>query len=384
MKTSSVESPSSSFQEDRSSLSPWQKTSLCLAPSNNGAGWGVYACRSFSKGDIVEVAPLFLRFEDHSKVMKETIFQNYHYEYWSWTGVTHEFSNVISFGYNLYYNHAPAPNIHFCKFGYEPDMEQSDRAAAVGYYAIRDIEVGEELVCDYGGSEWFQSRGITLIEKPLSEQPPNLFESLKKYRSKLHSGIGMTNFQKVMGCHQEPTELTPYRMESIMPFMSPMAASYYNVVAKERADVGETLEFAPALVLSKEYSQNTLLVPFAIAWHDLEPIGIDNIRIQVDDEHEASTQVLLPVEETCLFPLAGSMGLLTRCLKSSNARMHVEPDACNENSFCLRVVATKAIETGELVTVHLPRPPMSTLIKELALTGQPLASSILSDDAGEK
>lgn len=386
MKTSSVET--SSTNEDQSSLRGlWQETSLCLAPSNNGAGWGVYAARSFSKGDIVEVAPLFLRFEDHAKVMKETIFNNYHYEYWAWNGITHQFKVVISFGYNLYYNHAPNANIEFRKWGDEPDIDDLDRSAAVGYFALRDIEVGEELVCDYGDPAWFEDRSITLIEKPLSEQPPNLLESLENYRSKLYSGIGIAAFQKVMDSHREPKEIIPYRLESIVPYMSPMAAAYENVVAKERVDVGETLEYSPALVLSKAYIQSTLLEPFVVSWNDLDPIGIETVSIhhEIDDENFAPpTQQLLPVEETALFPLAGSIGLLARSLTNFNTRMFVEPDEYNEDSFCLRIVATKAIEIGEVVKVHLPRPSTTSLVDELALTGQPLSLNIMSDSSGEE
>jgi hypothetical protein len=166
-----------------------------------------------------------------------------------------------------------------------------------------------------------------------------------------------------------------------------MAAAYENVVAKERVDVGETLEFSPALALSKAYIQNTLLEPFVVSWNDLDPIGIENVSIhhEIDDEHFAPpTQQLLPVEETALFPLAGSIGLLARSLTNFNTRMFVEPDEYNEDSFCLRIVATKAIEIGEVVKVHLPRPSTTSLVDELALTGQPLSLNIMSDSSGEE
>ena len=38
--------------------------SLYFARSSHGEGWGVFASRNFAKGEIVEMAPMFLRFPD--------------------------------------------------------------------------------------------------------------------------------------------------------------------------------------------------------------------------------------------------------------------------------------------------------------------------------
>jgi hypothetical protein len=374
--------------EDSPDVSLWEKTSLYLAPSINGEGWGVFAARRFSQGEIVELAPMFLRFEERAPFLKETILSNYHYEYWAWTGGRTVLQTSLSFGYTLYYNHSPNANIQYQEWGNEPQVTDIHRAAVVGYFAVRDIEEGEELVNDYCGLEWFEQQGLTMIDLPMSaQQLQNPFDLEEKYRSKLFSGLGMDIYQKVLDCHAGPMDIGLYYMESIVPYLPRKSAGYGNVTAKERVDAGETLVYAPALVISKEYVQtSTVLDAIVIQWNCLEPVGIKTVSVQYQPDSlgfEAPTQRQIPLEETVLFPLAGNIALLSRNLTNFNARIEVEPDEYNKDSFCLRVVATKSIEVGQVVTVKLPSPCTESLVEELALTGQPMAPSLFSESPSD-
>jgi hypothetical protein len=178
-------------------------------------------------------------------------------------------------------------------------------------------------------------------------------------------------------------------MESIVPYLPKKSACYGNVMAKERVDAGETLEYSPALVISKEYVQtSTALDAIVIQWNCLEPpVGIKTVSVQYQPDSmcfEAHPKRQMPIEETVLLPLAGSIALLSRNLTNFNARIDVEPDEYNKDSFCLRVVATEPIEVGQVVTVKLPPPPTESLVEELALTGQPIAPSLLSEGQSDE
>jgi hypothetical protein len=161
------------------------------------------------------------------------------------------------------------------------------------------------------------------------------------------------------------------------------------VLAKEQVDAGETLEYAPALVISKEYVQtSTVLDAIVIQWNCLEPVRIKTASVQYQPNSlcfEAPTKRQMPLlEETVLFPLAENIALLSRNLTNFNAHIDVKPDEYNQDSFCLRVVATKPIEVGQVVMVKLPLPPTESIVEELALTGQPIAPSLLSEGQSDK
>jgi hypothetical protein len=386
MKSDSLEQISSSSEEETPSL--WQGTSLYLAPSANGAGWGVFAARSFRKGDIVEIAPLFLRFEEERpKALKETLLNNYHYEHWSWEGHVYKLQTMISFGYTLYYNHSANDNVEQRTWGKEPDISDPDHVAAVGFFASSDIKVGEELLSDYGDL-WFPARGLTVIEslsqsQSKDDQPAHLLECQENYRSKVYSGYGRAKFQKVIDSHEDTLDMTvPYRMETILPYLPPACAGYGNVIARERVEEGVTLEFAPVMVLSKHAIRGTLLETLGISWKDLEPSGFEFVTIQRQHDGPGCVTIKeqIPIGDSVLFPLGGSIALVSRSLIHHNARVEVEPDDYNESSFCLRIVATKLIEVGEVVVLHLPQPATAPMVVELALTGQPLAASLLMDN----
>ena len=171
---------SQEVDDDEDRLPTWQDNFLFLAPSQHGTGWGVYAARDFQKGDIIEVAPLFLRFGEEDRVLKETILDHYHYEYWKWNGYGHDANTVLSFGYSLFYNHGDKPNIKYAKWGEEPTIEDPSSSVCVGYYAKRNIKIGEELLCTYGGESWFTQRGMIMVDPTSKDGRRNESEIKKK------------------------------------------------------------------------------------------------------------------------------------------------------------------------------------------------------------
>jgi hypothetical protein len=113
-------------------------------------GNGVFAKRSFRRGETVEVVPslpldydsLYFALRDYASSSSETIIHG-----------------VIDLGYGAIYNHSFAPNIigikagiAGCKWAYE--LCGNFTAPQWNFIALRDIEAGEELCQDYGPAYW--------------------------------------------------------------------------------------------------------------------------------------------------------------------------------------------------------------------------------------
>ena len=350
---------------DKPKLQSWQENYLYLAPSKHGTGWGVYAAKPFNKGDIVEVAPLFLRFAEEEPVLKETILDHYHYEYWKWNGYGHDAHTVLSFGFSLLYNHGEKPNIKYDKWGEEPTIDDPSSSVAVGYYAKRNIKVGEELLCTYGGQSWFEQRGMIMVDptskdgKPIegkkkkekhdatttaanlpltlddddsscsdddeddihphhsSRQPsepaiPLDDEEWKElYTSKIYTGHGKKKLKQVM---KSITQAKSERKYNMKPYYktraAPFNAGYRNARAKVNIKAeGITLEIVPALIISKKAVKKTLLEPIVLQWKDIEPCSLDPSIHSID-----TLKVLYKRDSTCWLPQYEDKGIEHTCI----------------------------------------------------------------------
>ncbi|KAG7367197.1 nuclear protein SET [Nitzschia inconspicua] len=391
-----------------------RRARLYLAPSSHGYGWGVFSLKHISKGDIVELAPLLLRFpEENSEVLKATILNNYHYEYWAWNGVSSECQFALSFGYMLYFNHSAQPNIKYQQFGKEPDVDNPSRAVGLGYYALCDISPHVELLCDYGGPEWFQDRGMTLVAEQTNLQSCGGTRTswdqaaiLKRdssdviLSSKLCSGYNDNTISKLVESHVDGGfEIPPYNLESLRSRLfssetQPSSLGFGSVICTENTEEGETLEAVPILVLLKSAVKGSLLETITVEWKDLDftkdlcPNDIVKVVVSEEVDEDRSTARVrsvtkdVDIHETVLLALAGNLSLLRRSLVGYNSRLVVEHDKYNAYGFLMRLEAIGRIRSGEQVVVKLPEMSSSSIdrvVEELALTGQLVIADLISN-----
>jgi SET domain-containing protein len=98
-------------------------------------GRGIFAGRLFRKGEIIEICPVVpvgRRFEKkcNGEVLEHYLFQ------WG------PRNSAVVLGYGSIYNHSDKPNASF-----RPRMARLEMV----YRAMRDIQVGEQILVDY---EW--------------------------------------------------------------------------------------------------------------------------------------------------------------------------------------------------------------------------------------
>ncbi len=264
----------------------WRKSHLYLAPSSHaGGGWGVFSSRSIAVGDMVEMAPLLLRFSEREpRVLKDSILNNYHYQYWAWNGATLSSQFVLSFGYMLYFNHSSQPNLKYKQFGQEPDVENPGNSVALGYYALCDIPPNTELFCDYGGTDWFRDRGLEYVDSVNEQRSPSddhrealhgISQPLVKSKqieastsapsasiltSKLYAGYDRKSIKRILDCHKEGLDIYTYNLDSIYLKIypcrkgsdrEPNMTGFGNVVSREDVEEGATLEISPSSCLRK-------------------------------------------------------------------------------------------------------------------------------------
>lgn len=108
------------------------------ASGMKGAGRGVFAARTISKGSLIEQCPVVALDEkkdrDH---LRKTGLVNY---YFLW-GDKRDHA-AICLGWGAVYNHSFSPNAR-----YEKVMEEG----RMDFYALTDIAPGEEIVVNYNG-----------------------------------------------------------------------------------------------------------------------------------------------------------------------------------------------------------------------------------------
>ena len=397
-------------------LAMWSPHSCSyLAPSLNGCGWGVFTRRPFRKGDIVEVAPMFLRLaleDDRAKVLKESVLNNYHYEYWSWDGVLGKESqyDLISFGMTMYYNHDDpgqgddsGPNIEQRKIGREPDLEDPERSVAIVYYALRDIKPCEELLVDYG-SGWFAERGMTSICRTSvlhasmeseSQELKQLHSSMKASATKIVFGYNCEAFRRVIATQKEDDheELLSYRLETAFSMLPATKAFFGDVTTSQEFVKGETVELVPLLLLPKSLIEWTILESLAFSWDDMDEASPALIKLnqspsvfvqyQPDVETTSPETRMIPtqIEDSVLLVLAGGISMMARCervkgCEAFNTTLFVEEDPCNRHGYCIRATATRQIACGERIVVGVKsRISPDAVYTELCLTGQPFCAA---------
>ena len=114
-----------------------------------GRGRGVFATRSFRKGEVVERSPVIALPGRQWRHVRRTLLSDFPYE---WEGGRGDFALVLGLG--SLYNHSRRPNVENVN---RPDL------MAVDWVARRAIRRGEELSVDYVSGDperglWFRPR----------------------------------------------------------------------------------------------------------------------------------------------------------------------------------------------------------------------------------
>jgi uncharacterized protein len=106
-------------------------------------GRGVFASRDIKKGELIEVSPVIISPKSEWEYLEKTVMSNYCF-YW---GENSE-DTAIVLGYGSLFNHSYYPNAIYI----------DDRENLFFYFfAITDIETGEEITINYNGSPNDQS-----------------------------------------------------------------------------------------------------------------------------------------------------------------------------------------------------------------------------------
>lgn len=110
-------------------------------------GRGVFARAKIRSGETIEICPVRTFDEEEKRVLDE--FDGMIPEfYFVWDEENPKECAAIVLGFGSIYNHSADPNMD-C----EKDFEQK----TIRFYALRDIEPGEELTFDYDVDElWFE------------------------------------------------------------------------------------------------------------------------------------------------------------------------------------------------------------------------------------
>ena len=100
-------------------------------------GWGVFANKEIKKDEVIEESPIYFpNITDKDECMK-----NYRFY---WPKGTYD-SVVLSWGWGNLYNHSYTPNAEWISNIQNQTFE---------FVAIKDIQVGEEILVNYGESYW--------------------------------------------------------------------------------------------------------------------------------------------------------------------------------------------------------------------------------------
>jgi hypothetical protein len=394
----------------------WHETYWYMAPSKtHGTGWSVFAAKDFSKGDIIDVAPLFVNLEDHGQapLVTETILSHYHSQRW----VGEDFHSVLLFGLSAFINDGEGleQNVKLTQLGEVED------GYAFGHYALRDIKAGEELLSSSGGdgsgttAAWFKEQR-QLVADDEDDEDHSFFYS------KIYAGYGIEHCQALHNSVLDDEEDKEYDMQWFIDNrVAPDESGYRNAMAKVDIDEeGTILEIVPALYVEKAMILDTVLEPLVLFWSDLEDSSISLVPMDLKDrplDNEALNEELwvssLPetvqvlvyqndeaaalegssteeprllevnrFQDTVLLPLGGTLALLERTTsfdpEDYNCRLEaIAPDRWNSQAVTIRIVSTKPIEAGERLILSMAGESSSEksridLYDELVATGQPL------------
>jgi len=140
-------------------LSPTRnRTEVCFSAIH---GLGVFARRAFTKGDVVEIVPSVVMFEN--EFAEGAYVQDYVQE-----DVSQKESTDISrldLGAGAIFNSSRHANVCWAPPSYLPQQSfEWLNHCSVLFVAIQDIEDGEELVIKYGWDYWFSR----IVEEPIT------------------------------------------------------------------------------------------------------------------------------------------------------------------------------------------------------------------------
>ena len=110
-------------------------------------GYGVFATQPIKKDELVEECHLITICTRRNFI---PLLYNYIFRYPkgdNWEEV------VIPLGYGSIYNHSNTPHANW---------KESKENKTFLFYALRDIEIGEEICTYYGGEEWWATRNILM------------------------------------------------------------------------------------------------------------------------------------------------------------------------------------------------------------------------------
>jgi hypothetical protein len=389
-----VSSVLSSSADDDNEGSSWQGCETFLAPSK--MGWGVYAAKSFRKGEIVDLAPLFVPMKDGSDEIKLSALLDYVYGYER----DSEYYHLILFGMDMFYNHHPEPNVRVANYGVPPSRGGATTTQAAGFRAIRDIAAGEQIFSSYGdddeGRRWFTHRGLEMQEPKDEDSKIVLAADLELFKaefcSKIYAGVGWPSWKKILADSDPGLYATMMDLARLAPF----DAGFGDAKAKVAIARGERIEISTGLVLSRKLVKGGILGGLVISWEDdLKEEHKQHLRIlrhsgQVIVQHQAEDTSWRRIdrfdsfEDLAILPVAGNIGAVRRVgdAEASNCRLVIHWQGAQHGSVgvTLELVAKADIAVGEVLKLDLPPGGSATelaLLKdELELTGQPYHSDL--------
>jgi hypothetical protein len=374
---------------------PWQGCDVFLAPST--IGWGVFAARAFDPGEIVDVAPLFLPVEQGSSIIQKTALDNYIYGYWRWTGKELLKLDVIILGTGMFYNHHTEHNLEYTTLSREPAPDVPHASNALGFVANRHIQAGEELYSSYGkddgGKEWFTLRGVDMQVKKQKECRISNQELPKKreaYCSNIYAGMGWPTWKAGVLSVLPPPDKLPFWTDGTR--FAPKNAGVGNAFAKRSMSIGERIEIAPGMVMSRKFVDGTALAPIVFGWEDLNvhqraalrilrEDGLLTLQFQNHSTDRNRVDGFKSFEDTVIFPVAGTIGMLRRVggdgdFGDSNCRLEIHPNLKEGGvGVTLEVIASENIEAGDILKLDMPPrgswEEVEEFLKMLKITGQP-------------
>ena len=404
-------------------LRDWQRCEIFLAPSKTG--WGVYAARPFQEGEIVAIEPGMVPLTD--KTHKHSVLDDYTYGIPIIREGVDNHASLAIFGMGMFFNHHPTPNIFYTGFGRppvnnhddtHPDDDDDDSCYAVGFIAIRDIEMGEELFSSYGlddgGIGWFQQRGIEMQapeESRISDESDgdNMLDFSQTFCSKIQSGPGLPTWK-----HRIPNGPLHWMGQNSQR-LALFDAGIGDARAKVPIQSGERIEISTALVVSRDLFGGSALGAMLYRWNDLtiehqqaltvlRANGKLLLQYQGFDTDWKRTDGFESLEDVALLPVAGFIGMVLRLgnktdgpsaggANNNNCRLilHSEGDYLNvgTNNYnvgvTIELIATQNISVGEVLKLNLP--PGGTVEEQLALkknfelTGMPYSADLFLETA---
>jgi len=150
-----------------------EKCGFFLAPSTlaGGIGRGVFAGRNYTKDEKIDtMITVTIPFDilwDGEWSLRNYVFAH-----------DEDSESMAVFGVAMLFNHRHAEKVlhywdeHEIAKTSDSSYTPSSVMSHVVFETALPVQTGEELYCNYGGSGWFQSRGLTLVDETLTSGAP--------------------------------------------------------------------------------------------------------------------------------------------------------------------------------------------------------------------